>query len=86
MYELARDGQERRLCRGCVVFSQEELVNMREKRDQAVYNSLAKQPMACESCKAVLSREGPRWWVCSICKGECKGGCHPRWWDWKEDV
>lgn len=69
----------RLVCRDCYDMTKEELLTLREKRDKATYINLTQQPLSCSICSESLPRTGPRWWICSKCKTECKSSCHLGW-------
>lgn len=69
----------RLVCRDCRDMKDEEVLALREKRDKAMYSNLTQQPLSCSQCSESLPRTGPRWWVCSKCKKECKSKCHSGW-------
>ncbi len=70
---------ERIVCRDCYHMTGDEALALRERRDQAVYSNLIQQPLSCSICLESLQRSGPRWWVCSSCKRECRSDCHLGW-------
>ncbi|KAI0903975.1 hypothetical protein F4823DRAFT_616644 [Ustulina deusta] len=70
---------ERIVCRDCYHMTGDEALALRERRDQAVYSNLTQQPLPCSICLESLQRSGPRWWVCSSCKRECRSDCHLGW-------
>ncbi|KAI0458627.1 hypothetical protein F5B21DRAFT_400078 [Xylaria acuta] len=69
----------RLVCRDCYDMTDDEVLALRERRDKAVYLNLTQQPLSCSVCSESLPRTGPRWWVCSNCKKECRSKCHSEW-------
>lgn len=69
----------RLVCRDCHGMTEDEMLTLREKRDKAMYLNLTQQPLSCSICSESLPRTGPRWWICSKCKMECKSNCHLGW-------
>ncbi|KAI0508766.1 hypothetical protein F5B22DRAFT_619514 [Xylaria bambusicola] len=69
----------RRLCRDCCIKKPDDILALRERRDQVMYSKLTQQPLSCFKCCKSLPRTGPRWWLCFACKRECRGGCHLGW-------
>ncbi|KAI0437300.1 hypothetical protein F4803DRAFT_539317 [Xylaria telfairii] len=67
------------VCRDCHGMKDDEVLALREKRDKAMYSNLTQQPLSCSQCSESLPRTGPRWWVCSKCKKECRSKCHSGW-------
>ncbi|KAI1111525.1 hypothetical protein F5Y14DRAFT_424844 [Nemania sp. NC0429] len=69
----------RLVCRDCHAMTDDEMQALREKRDKAMYTNLSQQPLSCTICSESLPRTGPRWWICSKCKMECRSRCHVDW-------
>ncbi|KAI0866593.1 hypothetical protein F4860DRAFT_499914 [Xylaria cubensis] len=69
----------RLVCRDCYDMTNDEVLALRERRDSAMYSKLTQQPLSCSQCSESLPRTGPRWWVCSKCKMECRNKCHSEW-------
>lgn len=71
--------QLHRVCRSCMIMNKSELMAMSEKREKEEIRHLARQPLRCSVCEDFLESKGPRWWICSYCKLECRSNVHPPW-------
>ncbi|KAI0096240.1 hypothetical protein GGR51DRAFT_47473 [Nemania sp. FL0031] len=69
----------RLVCGDCNNMKGDKILAERERRDRATYSNLSQQPLSCSLCSESLPRTGPRWWVCSKCKRECRNSCHVGW-------
>ncbi|KAI1166790.1 hypothetical protein F5B18DRAFT_604197 [Nemania serpens] len=78
-YRYTNPSAPRLVCIDCHGMTEAELLALREKRDKAMYLNLTLQPLSCSICSESLPRTGPRWWICSKCKMECKSSCHLGW-------
>lgn len=67
------------LCRTCASLTEAERKEELEARDKKELDRLARLPLTCDGCKAILSPRGPRWWVCRQCNAECPSHVHPPW-------
>ncbi|KAK4225452.1 hypothetical protein QBC38DRAFT_264759 [Podospora fimiseda] len=70
------------VCQECAAASATERERVLEKRDTDELQRLARLPLACFQCKAMLPEIGPRWWL-DVGAGEgpheCSWKSHPRW-------
>lgn len=71
------------MCRSCDSQNESKLLDERHKRYQKEVHDLAfgtttcdRNMFECVKCHKEL-KSGIRWWVCGVCKGECKDCIHP---------
>lgn len=66
------------LCEQCSLMDAKDIGKRRDERERKTLALLAGQAIRCANCQGELPVNGPRWWVCDICRLECVDSCHYR--------
>ncbi|KAI0404522.1 hypothetical protein F4802DRAFT_566301 [Xylaria palmicola] len=74
------------VCRDCHDLPGTGMLIRKEKRDEVAYAKFMQQSLSCSICSESLPRTGPRWWVCTKCRKECRDSCHLGWSQKLEEV
>ena len=67
------------VCSNCAREPVERLIAKKETMETTELASTSRLRLKCGSCRGILRRNGPIWWACSRCKGECSSRYHPTW-------
>ena len=70
----------RAICNPCSARTEKENVKKKKETERFLFTRFVQRAKKCTKCDEPLpSNNGPRWWVCGSCFGECRDDVHPSW-------